>query len=105
MAINEEVNLDNLDIQTTVSSGVNVTSTGIGGPRGQQGPQGEKGEPGQPGEQGEKGEKGEPGTTNYEDLENRPAINGVELEGDKSFEDLGAEALTNSEIEQLLNNN
>ena len=41
------------------------------------------------GEQGEKGDPGDPGTTDYEDLSNKPCINGVELDGDKSFEDLG----------------
>ena len=38
---------------------------------------------------GEKGEDGDPGTTDYEELSNKPSINGVELDGDKSFEDLG----------------
>ena len=42
------------------------------------------------------------GTTDYTELENKPSINSVTLEGDKSFEDLGSEALTNTEIEDLL---
>lgn len=29
------------------------------------------------------------GTTDYNDLENKPSINGIPLEGDKSLEDLG----------------
>lgn len=44
---------------------------------------GEKGEP------GERGEPGLPGTTNYEDLINKPSINGTTLEGDVSLEDIG----------------
>ena len=44
---------------------------------------GEKGEP------GERGEPGEPGTTDYEDLINKPSINGTTLEGDVSLEDIG----------------
>jgi hypothetical protein len=44
---------------------------------------GEKGEP------GERGEPGLPGTTDYEDLTNKPSINGTTLEGDVSLEDIG----------------
>lgn len=40
---------------------------------------------------------------NYEQLINKPKINGVELIGDKSFPDLGLESLSNIEIENLLN--
>ena len=47
-----------------------------------QGIQGEKGE------KGEQGEKGEKGTTNYIELENKPSINGVELIGNKTAEEL-----------------
>lgn len=39
---------------------------------------------------------------NYEDLSNKPRIEGVTLEGDKSFADLTLISLTNAEIEQLL---
>lgn len=39
--------------------------------------------------QGPKGDKGEPGTTNYNDLENKPKINGIELVGNKTSEELG----------------
>lgn len=41
------------------------------------------------GEKGEKGDKGDPGTTDYEDLINKPSINGTTLEGDLSLEDIG----------------
>lgn len=47
-------------------------------------------------------------TTNYEKLKNKPQINSVELLGDKSSDELGLqdemEALTNTEIESLINN-
>lgn len=39
----------------------------------------------------------------YNDLSDKPQINSVELIGNKSFEDLGAERLTNSEIESIIN--
>lgn len=39
---------------------------------------------------------------NYSDATNKPQINGVELNGDKSLEDLGMESLTNSELEEIL---
>ena len=38
----------------------------------------------------------------YNALDNKPAINGVTLAGDKSGEELGFEALTNTEIEAIL---
>lgn len=42
------------------------------------------------------------GTTNYEDLENKPSINGEILMGDKSFEDLGELTLTNTELKDII---
>ena len=41
--------------------------------------------------------------TSYEQLDDKPRINDVELSGDKSFEDLGAYALNNLEIEEIIN--
>lgn len=41
--------------------------------------------------------------TSYEQLDNLPQINDVTLIGNKSFEDLGAESLTNLEIESIIN--
>lgn len=41
------------------------------------------------GTRGPKGEKGDPGTTVYSELTDKPSIEGVTLEGDTSFEDLG----------------
>lgn len=38
----------------------------------------------------------------YETLKNRPLINGVELVGDKSFEDLGGERITNAKIAEIV---
>ena len=51
---------------------------------------------------GEKGDKGDSGTTNYIDLDNKPKINGVELDGNRNFNELGLMQLTNTEIENLL---
>lgn len=45
---------------------------------------------------------GGPGTQDYEGLSNKPQIEGVTLVGDKSFSDLHFDALTNMEIEELL---
>lgn len=42
------------------------------------------------------------GAASYADLPDKPAINGVTLEGDKSFEELGELTLTNSEIKNLI---
>ena len=42
------------------------------------------------------------GSKNYNDLLNKPRIEGVELEGDKSFDDLNLNKIPNSEIEELL---
>ena len=39
----------------------------------------------------------------YNELEDKPQINDVELVGNKSFEDLGAESLTNIDIENIIN--
>lgn len=41
-------------------------------------------------------------TTDYEKLNNKPKIEGVELVDNRSFEDLGMKSLTNSELENLL---
>ena len=84
--------------------------TGPQGEQGLQGPQGEKGDKGDKGDKGEQGEvgpmgpqgpqgeqgpvgpqgpAGSGGTTNYNDLENKPQINGVELSGNESGNDVG----------------
>ena len=43
------------------------------------------------------------GTNDYNDLINKPSIEGVELVGDKTLEELGVEALTNAEIDAIIN--
>lgn len=43
------------------------------------------------------------GTMNYNALTNKPKINGVELVGNKSFEELGVETLTNQQIFDIYN--
>ena len=42
------------------------------------------------------------GTTNYNLLTNLPQINGITLKGDKSFDDLGMQPLTNEQMDTLL---
>lgn len=42
------------------------------------------------------------GSKDYNDLSHKPRIEGVELEGDKSFDDLNLNKISNSEIEELL---
>lgn len=42
------------------------------------------------------------GTLVYEELRGKPAINGVELSGDKSFDELGELTMTNSEIKDII---
>lgn len=39
---------------------------------------------------------------NYEELSGKPSINGVELQGNKSLEDLNVKHMTNLEIENIL---
>ena len=42
------------------------------------------------------------GTKDYDTLYNKPRISGVELEGDKSFDELGMEKMTNTDIFNLI---
>lgn len=46
---------------------------------------------------------GSGGANDYEQLKNKPQINEVELEGNKSFEELGMTPLTNMEILEIIN--
>ncbi len=39
---------------------------------------------------------------NYDNLQNKPQINQVELDGNKELSELGLKEMTNSEIEKLL---
>lgn len=108
----ELVKLTN-DIKTSYERGEFKGEKGEQGPQGEQGLQGPQGEKGDKGDKGDKGEQGEVGpmgpqgpqgeqgpvgpqgpagsggTTNYNDLENKPQINGVELSGNKSGSDVG----------------
>ena len=43
------------------------------------------------------------GTNDYNDLINKPSIEGVELIGDKTLEELGVEPLTPQEIDAIIN--
>ena len=69
MNINEEVNLSDINIEASISSGMNVSNVGIGGPRGEKGDKGDKGEKGEKGDtgntgpQGPQGERGSKGDT------------------------------------------
>lgn len=42
------------------------------------------------------------GDGNYNNLSNKPKVNGVELKGDTSFEDLGLHAVTQEEYEEMI---
>ena len=42
------------------------------------------------------------GTKDYDTLYNKPRISGVELAGDKSFDELGMERMTNADIFNLI---
>jgi hypothetical protein len=42
------------------------------------------------------------GTSDYEELVHKPSINGVELVGDKTFEELGREDISNSRIKAII---
>lgn len=42
------------------------------------------------------------GTSDYNDLINKPSINGVELQGDKSFEQLGRDDIKNRQIKDII---
>ena len=44
------------------------------------------------------------GSTNYEQLTNKPSINGVALIGNKTNEEILIQALTNQDIEGILKN-
>ena len=61
----------------------------VGHVKGDKGDTGERGAQGLPGEKGVKGDKGDPGTTLYSDLSDKPQINGVVLNGNKTSAELG----------------
>lgn len=57
------------------------------------------------GPRGPKGEKGDPGVNgvsgDYAGLINKPSINGVQISGSLSFANIGLNAITNQEINDL----
>lgn len=53
------------------------------------GEKGEKGDKGDKGDKGERGEKGERGSSDYNELDNKPKIDDVELNADTTAKDLG----------------
>lgn len=44
------------------------------------------------------------GVADYEKLKNKPSINDVTLEGNKTIEEIGIESISNFEIEEIFNN-
>lgn len=74
------------------------------GDRGEQGVKGDRGEKGEKGEQGEQGIQGLPGTTVYSELSDKPSINGVILEGNKTLSELGIINYDDSDIKRLIAN-
>ena len=48
-------------------------------------------------------EGGSGGTSNYEALSNKPKVNGIELTGNKEFEDLGLVEMSNQELLEIAN--
>lgn len=67
-----------------------------------------RGRPGKDGADGADGAddssaSGGSGVSNYDDLDNKPKINDVELKGNKTFENLGINTITNIELEEMLN--
>ena len=42
------------------------------------------------------------GTADYSELKNKPSIESVELDGNKSFEELGLQSMTLQELDNLL---
>jgi len=43
------------------------------------------------------------GTKNYNDLYNKPQIEGITLQGNKTYEELNMHRITNMELENILN--
>ena len=56
---------------------------------------------GQPGPRGPKGDPGKDGVTSYPELNNKPTLEGVTIEDDKTFADYNLIHLTNAEIDEI----
>lgn len=74
------------------------------GPAGPSGPIGEQGPQGPQGPRGLQGEQGLPGTTVYSELSDKPSINDVILEGNKTLSDLGIINYDDSKIKEQIAN-
>ena len=75
---------------------------GAKGDKGEKGDQGEQGVKGDRGEKGEQGIQGLPGTTVYSELSDKPSINDVILEGNKTLSDLGIVNYDDTEIKEQI---
>ena len=74
------------------------------GAKGEKGDKGEQGVKGDRGEKGEQGIQGLPGTTVYSELSDKPSINGVILEGNKTLGELGIVNYDDTEIKRMIEN-
>ncbi len=72
------------------------------GVKGDKGEKGDRGEQGVKGDRGEQGIQGLPGTTVYSELSDKPSINGVILEGNKTLSDLGIVNYDDTEIKKQI---
>lgn len=77
---------------------------GAKGDKGEKGDRGEQGVKGDRGEKGEQGIQGLPGTTVYSELSDKPSINGVILEGNKTLSELGIVNYDDTEIKRMIEN-
>lgn len=77
---------------------------GAKGDKGEKGEKGEKGDKGEQGIQGLPGASGQPGTTIYSELSDKPSINNITLEGNKTLSELGIVNYDDTEIKRLLAN-
>jgi hypothetical protein len=72
------------------------------GAKGEKGDKGDKGEKGEQGIQGLPGVNGQPGTTVYSELSDKPSINGVILEGNKTLSELGIVNYDDTKIKEQI---
>ena len=75
---------------------------GAKGDKGDKGEKGDRGEQGVKGDRGEQGIQGLPGTTVYSELSDKPSINDVILEGNKTLSDLGIVNYDDTEIKEQI---
>lgn len=75
---------------------------GAKGDKGEKGDRGEQGVKGDKGDKGEQGIQGLPGTTVYSELSDKPSINGVILEGNKTLSELGIVNYDDTKIKEQI---